>query len=171
MPSLDTLPDELILEIASYFLDDYIFDKVYLGPDFIFHIKEIPRPGEPETLFHLIRPYTAMAMVCRRLWNVLPKQLKRPIPLEIVEYVEMCQQESNWARPFAKKRGWDYMALDNRREDWWKDNFWDLRAERAYGRRVCYEPETEAWTFVKVFKEKGCAEPMDSDNDKLGNPT
>ena len=169
MPNLDTLPSESIFEIASYFLEDYIFDKVYLGPEFASHIKEVPRPGEPETPFLLIRPYTAMAMTCRRLWNVLPKQLKRPIPLEIVEYVEMCEQESNWARPFAKKRGWGYVALDNRRDDRWKDHVWDLRAERAYGRKVCYEPETEALMCVEVSKE-GCTEPMDNDEDKTSSP-
>ena len=111
MPNLDTLPEELILEIASYFLDRYIFDKLYLGSKFTSFFKDVPRPGEPEIPYVLIRPYIAMAMVCRRLWNVLPKQLTRPIPLEIVEMVELCRQESNWARPFAKERGWGYVAL------------------------------------------------------------
>ena len=165
MPSLDTLPDELIHEIASYFLDDYTFDKVYLGADFTFRIKRVPRPGEPENPFLLIRPYAAMAMTCRRLWNVLPKQLRRPIPLEIVEYVEMCQQESNWARPFAKRRGWAFSALNNRRDDRWKDHFWDLRAERAYGQKVCYESETEDCVCVEVSKEER-TEPRGNDEDK-----
>lgn len=109
-----------------------------------------------------------MAMTCRRLWNVLPKKLKRPIPLEIVEYVEMCQQEINWARPFAKRRGWEYVELDNRRDVRWKDCFWDARAERTYGRGVCYEAETEACTCVKVSKEEGCAESMNSEDEKNG---
>ena len=105
MPSLDTLPNELILEIASYFLDDYIFDKLYLGPAFTSLIKDVPRPGEPEIHCLFIHPYIVMAMVCRRLWDVLPRQLKRPIRLEIVETVE-------WARSFAKGRGWDFNGVE-----------------------------------------------------------
>ncbi len=89
--------------------------------------------------------------------------------MEIVEYVETWQQESNWARPFAKKRGWGYVELNNRRDDRWKDHFWDLRAERAYGRKVCYGSETEAWTCVQISKE-GCTEPMDNEDHKTSNP-
>lgn len=77
----------------------------------------------------------------------------------------MCQQESNWARPFAEKRGWGLSTLNNKRDDRWKDHFRDLRAERAYGQKVCYGLETEACVCVEASKE-GCIEPMDNDEDK-----
>ena len=82
----------------------------------------------------------------------------------------MCQQERNWARPFAKRRGWEYVELGNRRDVRWRDYFWDVRAERAYGRRMGYEPETEARTCVEVCKEEGCGELMEGEDDGMGKP-
>ena len=79
--------------------------------------------------------------------------------------VEMCQQERNWARPFAKRRGWEYGELDNRRDVRWKDCFWDARAERKYG-RVGYASESDACMCVEAFREEGGAELVD---DEAGN--
>lgn len=44
----------------------------------------------------------------------------------------MCQQEVNWARPFAERRGWGFGGGEGegRRDVRWLDWFWDGRAER-----------------------------------------
>ena len=117
--TLITLPAEIVLGIADYFYDDYVYDKPYLGPSFTYHLQSIPRPGELDLdpADYLIRPYTAMAMTCRRLWDILPRKLRRPISLETVGLIEGLQHKENWARPFAKERGWEYVELDNKRDD------------------------------------------------------
>ncbi len=99
----------LILDIA-----EYAFDKIYLGHNFTTHLEPLHRAGQPDVEFQLIRPYTLMTMTCRYLRSVLPHQLRRPIPVEIVESL---QCKINWARPFAQERGWAYAELDNRRDD------------------------------------------------------
>ena len=82
----------------------------------------------------------------------------------------MCQQEVNWARPFAKRRGWEYVELDNRRDVRWKDCFWDVRAERKYGRGMGYGSESEACICGEVSKEEGVAEVMGDDDGKTSKP-
>ena len=61
------------------------------------------------------------------------------------------------------------MALNNRSDDWWKDHFWDLRAERTYGWNGCYDSQTEVSVSVKVPKE-GFTESIDIDEAKTSNP-
>lgn len=81
----------------------------------------------------------------------------------------MCQQEVNWARSFAERRGWGYGEgeEDGRRDVWWKDLFWDGRAERVYG-RVGYEVENEARTCVEVAKGEDDSEVMGDEDEGRG---
>ena len=89
---------ELILEIASYFSDDY----VYCQPtnDIFIESTEsstsqapyappstVPPPISTPTFCHIC-PNAAFAITNRHFWSVIPRPLSCPIPLEIIEEAE-----------------------------------------------------------------------------------
>lgn len=87
-PGLLDLPPEIILEIAEYCYDRFIFDKLNLSHNLAKQWKE-SRLNTPNRWYRQPSShYVAMAMSCKTLWNILPRKLLRPIPREIIKITE-----------------------------------------------------------------------------------
>lgn len=115
---MNSLSPEIILEIASYFFDDYAYCKltndIWIEATSHSTTSAVAAPATtPARTYYFICPYAALAMTNRYLWSVIPRMLRRPIPLEIIEAAENFlrigrgETRAHWARKYGKMRGWE----------------------------------------------------------------
>lgn len=150
---MNSLPPEIIIEIASYHYDDYAYckltDNIYIEATDQWTTSAAATPSPtPARSFYFICPYAALAMTNRYLWTVVPRMLRRPIPLEIIEEAEVFlrvgrgETGDHWARRHGKMRGSEMMR--------WKRET-ATRFGSSVGVQACAPVAADENEWIKAF--------------------